>query len=148
MSIKSGIQVEILLISHQGERQLVAIFKRSQKKGGFWQPITGGHHLDETLVEACSREVLEEVGLNVAKERFKGPIHEFEFSDNGQDHKEYVFFCHLSLDEVDNIVLSDEHTDWKLCTFDEACAYFKWDNNVMAVKSLESGSYLTSDHSF
>ena len=41
--------------------------------------------------------------------------------------------------EVENIVdikLSDEHEEYKWCSYSEAKAYLKWEHNLIALKKL------------
>ena len=40
------------------------MLKRVLERGGFWQGVTGGLELNETIPEAAKRELLEETGLS------------------------------------------------------------------------------------
>lgn len=41
----------------------ILVLKRNSRKGGFWQTITGGIHVGESLEQAAEREVFEETGM-------------------------------------------------------------------------------------
>lgn len=55
--------VQVLLRTLEGEYLLL---KRTERDGGFWQPVTGLIEFGESPVEAALREVREETGLDLA----------------------------------------------------------------------------------
>ncbi|MFO1444112.1 NUDIX domain-containing protein [Bacillus sp. Bva_UNVM-123] len=39
------------------------LLKRSQKRGGFWQPVSGGVEKFEPPIQSVKREIFEETGI-------------------------------------------------------------------------------------
>lgn len=89
----------------------ILMLKRSARKGGFWQNVTGGVHPGESPLKAAVREVGEETGLSRNKIRpFWVPSGGYSFVGNdGYRLYEYVFGCEIS--NPTKIQISDEHED-------------------------------------
>lgn len=130
---KSGLQVEIVFfVDKSGDMQFL-LLKRAKAKGGFWQPLTGGHHMRESVEEACRREALEEIGIEINVHKLIGPVHEFSFRDNNKDYIEKAYGYQLSLEEIENIKISDEHVEFGFFSLEEAVELLKWPENKKAV---------------
>jgi len=96
-----------------GEIQYLLLERR---KGGFWQPVTGGLEEGETKVEALEREVLEETGIKNIVGIIEN-VHYFEYSDScfikGYHFiKEYVFGVEIHPDEK-IVIDGKEHSQFK-----------------------------------
>ncbi|HOB29850.1 MAG TPA: NUDIX pyrophosphatase [Bacillota bacterium] len=115
----------------------VLILKRTPNRSGYWQPVCGGVDSGEELIEAALREVVEETGIENIKS-----IIDLEYTFTYKESKNGVLmhmqdFCFAV--EVENIVdikLSDEHEEYKWCSYSEAKAYLKWEHNLIALKKL------------
>ncbi|HPZ77857.1 MAG TPA: NUDIX pyrophosphatase [Bacillota bacterium] len=115
----------------------VLILKRTPNRSGYWQPVCGGVDSGEELIEAALREVVEETGIENVKS-----IIDLEYTFTYKESKNGVLmhmqdFCFAV--EVENIVdikLSDEHEEYKWCSYSEAKAYLKWEHNLIALKKL------------
>lgn len=84
-------QVEIIVFKIIDNKVLFLLLKRNEQKGGFWQPITGGVHEGEDLIQAVSRELEEETGITKYLRLIEN-VHYFEFYANELGMlKEYVF---------------------------------------------------------
>lgn len=95
--------IKVNAIIRYGNKILVV--KRSKKDGGFWQTVTGTVEGGETLIETVKREVKEEAGLDVVVN--ENPFYFFIWEDGKT--VEAVFECFT---QKDNVVLSDEHTEY------------------------------------
>jgi len=129
-------QVEIIVFKIIDKEILFLLLKRTEPRGGFWQPITGGVHEGEGLIQAANRELQEETGISQYL-RIIDKVHyfEFELKDYGR-LKEYVFGVEVASDV--NVNLSPEHTDMKWCSLDEAMSLLKYESNKTGFKKLYS----------
>ena len=114
------------------------VLKRIPKKGGFWQPVTGGWESeDASMREGLLREVREET--DVTQEdilRIVDHVHYFELDNHptrgfGLKTKEYVFGIEVRPDTAITITLNvcPEHEEVRWVRFDEALHLLKWQNN-------------------
>ena len=106
-------QVAVYCMFHEGGRNFFTLVKRSEKRGGFWQPVTGGEEdFDEgNILKTVAREVKEELGIKIKQERIQEIPYSFRFIDKGGiEHLERCFGILLSPKTKDSIRLSNEHT--------------------------------------
>ncbi len=122
------------------------LLKRTEEKGGFWQPPSGGVESgDESILEAAYREVYEEISI-LKKDViyvFEN-VHSFSIDKHyltGESIptiKEYVYAFEvnpqatISLDA--NVYV--EHTEYKWVSYEEAMEMLKWDNNKEGFRIL------------
>jgi len=131
---KRKIQVEIIVFKWIDDQPLFLLAKRSEKKGGFWQPITGGVEKGEEILDAAKRELFEETQITDYIQILQD-VHYFEFNSDAGDHlKEYVFGFEVAADT--EAKLSHEHTEMKWCNLQQALDLLKHDNNKIAFKKL------------
>lgn len=115
----------------------VLILKRTPERSGYWQPVCGGVENEEELITAVSREVYEETGI-----RKINLILDLEYTFTYNETKNGVLmemqdFCFaIEIDNVSDIKLSDEHEDYKWCSYTEAKGYLKWEHNLIALEKL------------
>lgn len=101
--LKRKVQVAILC---NGE---ILLLKLSNKRGGFWQNVTGGVDEGESFFEAATRELKEETEL---QGQMNETNIELYFKDRfGYDIVEKVFY--VILPEKKMPQLSHEHEDFK-----------------------------------
>ena len=128
------IQIEAILFKRTDGKIQYLLLKTIPRRGGFWQPITGGLEEGETKREALKREIREETGMtNIIKIIENVHYHEFL-----APHlvKEYVFGVEVSSNE--KVVLDGkEHSEFKWCSFQEALRLMKWKGNKDALKKLD-----------
>lgn len=107
------------------------ILKRTEHRGGFWQPVTGGVEDGESLHDCVFREVQEETGItNIKKITNLNQMYQFKVIDSvwkGVWLTEFAFV--VELEKKITPQLSDEHTEFKWVSLDEALSHFKWENN-------------------
>lgn len=127
------IQVQGILFRRINREIQYLLLKRTPKKEGFWQPVTGGLEEGETKVEALKREVWEETGI----ENVVGIIENVDYFEYSDAHfiKEYVFG--VEVDPNERIAIDGkEHSQFKWCSFQEALKLLKWDENKKALSRL------------
>jgi dATP pyrophosphohydrolase len=128
------------LIANQGP--LYCIFKRNPETGGYWQGIAGGGEQGETPLDAAKREAHEEANISpnnaymqldslvtIPVEKVCG----FLWGSDILVIPEYSFGVKL-LDE--NIILSNEHTEYKWVGYKTAYEMLHWDSNKNALWEL------------
>ena len=133
-------QIECLVFRKNPEGKYeFLLLKRNKKKGGFWQPVTGGIETeDKSKKERVIQEIFEETGITKDKIlRIIEDIHYFEFSDPDPT-EEYVFAAEVNNDVKVNINqnIYPEHDEYKWLPYDEAEKLLIWDNNKTALEKL------------
>jgi len=116
------------------------IFYRKKEK--FYQGLSGGVENNEDLIDTVKREVYEEIKIKVNNIMKLDTISsipgisvnkEFNYQNNIYVVYEYAFgIC------IDNekIKLSEEHTEYRWVSFDEAMNLLKYDSNKTALFEL------------
>lgn len=115
----------------------VLILKRTPERSGYWQPVSGGVENKEELRDTVIREVFEETGIvNVDDIIDLNYTFEYEEPKNGElmEMKDYCFA--VKIKNIVDIKLSNEHEEYKWCSYDEAKKYLKWKHNLVALEKL------------
>lgn len=130
-------QVEVIVFKIIHGQPVFLLLKRHPDRGGFWQPVTGGVEAGEDLKEAALREMEEETGIRDTV-RVMENIHYFEFEANGGHGwtKEYVYGVQVQVGI--EALISDEHTEMKWCTLEEACELLKYESNREGLRKIAS----------
>ncbi len=128
------------LIANQGP--LYCIFKRNPETGGYWQGIAGGGEQGETPLDAAKREAHEEANISpnnaymqldllatIPVENVCG----FIWGSGTLVIPEHTFGVEL-FDE--NIILTNEHTEYKWADYKNAYEMLRWDSNRNALWEL------------
>lgn len=128
-------EVEAILFKLNNGTPLFLLLKRALDRGGFWQPVTGGINPGEEIKNALVREINEETGVKDFI-RIIDNVYYFEFDGGNGFMKEYVFGVEISPDQ--NIQISEEHTERRWCSLEEAIELLKWDSNKEGFRRLYS----------
>jgi dATP pyrophosphohydrolase len=134
VGIRTNVQVFVLCKTHSFE---VLILERTPERSGYWQPVCGGADDGEQLVEAVLRKVREETGIEHVKS-----IIDLKYSFTYKETKNGVLmdmqdFCFaVEVEDILDIRLSDEHEQYKWCSYTEAKEYLKWEHNLIALERL------------
>lgn len=115
----------------------ILILKRIPERGGYWQPVCGGVESRENLIETVIREVFEETGISNIKS-----ILDLDYTFIYREIKEgelmemqdYCFT--VEINNITNIKLSDEHEEYKWCSYNQAKEILKWEHNLIALEKL------------
>ncbi len=111
----------------------ILVLKRNEKKGGFWQAVTGGVHSGEDYLAAAKREVAEETGIKDS-EVFQTELSYSFTGDDGHELAEYVFGCEIK--EPSRVKLSEEHTALEWLSPEEAKNRMKYGDNRRAIDAV------------
>lgn len=120
-------QINCIVFKPEGSGYRFLVLKRTQEGGGFWQPITGGVKEGEDQLTALKRELMEETGV-VQYRQIINLKYSFSFSlpRYGQ-LTENVYAMEVKPDV--EIIISDEHDEYRWAKFEEALALIKYDSN-------------------
>ncbi len=112
------------------------VLQRNERKGGFWQTITGGINFKGSLQENVLREIGEELNLNSLniENLIKTDYSFYYVGGEGYELNEYVFGYELFDDQIK---LSDEHVDYSFLEKDSAVEKVKWDGNKEAIRQVD-----------
>ena len=115
----------------------VLILKRTPERSGYWQPVCGGVENGEELKRTVIREVFEETGIIDIKS-----IQDLNYTFTYREEKKGELmnmqdFCFaVEINNITDIELSDEHEEYKWCSYIEAKEYLKWEHNLIALEKL------------
>ncbi|MBI2845064.1 MAG: NUDIX pyrophosphatase [Chloroflexi bacterium] len=120
------------------------LLKRSPRRDGFWQGVSGAVETRESLAEAASRELQEETGflpsrLEEIHYSYSFPVSDQwreAFSAGTEEIVEHVFVAFLG--SKVQPVLSAEHEAGRWCRFDEALQLLLWEDNKEALKQVDA----------
>lgn len=127
------IKIEIIVYREMNNVLSFLLLKRSPTDGSFWQPVTGTLQINESIIGCLSRELKEETGLI---EIFLEPkfIYSFAWIREEETILELVYTVKI---RNDSIVLSNEHTDCRWCTYSQAVRLLKHKENRIAFSHLK-----------
>lgn len=129
-------QVNVVPFIREGQNIKYLTLQRNERKGGFWQTITGGIHIVGSLHDNVLREIKEELNLlNTETKKLFETDYSFHYiGGEGYELNEYVFGYEL---ENERIVLSDEHVDFAFLSIEEATERVKWEGNKEAIRQVD-----------
>lgn len=110
--MRTNNQVAIYCAFKEKGRLFYILLKRNKKRGGFWQPITGGEEDFDRgdLTKTVIREVKEEIGVDISRKQVVKIPYSFKFiCKKGVERTENCFGVILSLKQKRHISLSKEH---------------------------------------
>lgn len=124
-------KVQVVVFMNDKDRNYVLLLQTNQRRGKFWQNITGGVDNGESFVDAAKRELKEETGIE--SDVFETSL-TFNFHDQwGKDVSEKVFWTNSPTNSVS--ISSDEHLDYKWIEVDDVLKdSYKYPTNYEAFK--------------
>jgi len=136
-NFKLPIKFEAILYSKKNNLFKFLLIKRIPKDGGFWQPVTGTLESNESFFDCMYREIEEEI--NIKKDQIISVtemIYEFTWLKNKNINiTEYVFGVEIPSNL--KIILSDEHNDYKWCSYYESLELMEKENNKKAFAAFK-----------
>ena len=137
--MKLPLQVDVIVFHKFEDGYKYLMMRRTDERGGFWQPVTGGVENGESVEQAAKREVFEETGYTSEEIiRFIDLDYNFQFKLKNKDWwiTEYVFAVEVSHKKFKR--LEKEHSKVIWCSFDESLEYLKWDTNIETLTKLKN----------
>ncbi len=109
---------------------LFLMLKRTEDRGGFWTTVNGTLETHENVKECQIRELFEETQIKDVL--VWGPeLHRFSF-----DYKDTIMTVLVFSAEVEpgqEVVINEEHTEYKWLSFDQALEQLKFDDDKKAL---------------
>ena|SRR5437773_8266400 len=130
------IEVHICYIDKNEHKFLM--LKRSERSKiypGIWQMVTGKIDAGESTSDAVKRELAEETGLK-AENLFVVPkINSFYFPTSDKIVLSPVF---LAIVNSTDVTISDEHSEYKWVSYDEAIKIIYWPNQIESLTIIKN----------
>lgn len=119
-----------------------ALFKRVDN--GYWQAVAGGGEDQETPLEAARREAFEEAGLPTTAAFIQldtvEPVPVSEFKERllwSQDLYVIPQYCFGATCPGSTITLSEEHSQYRWVSYEQALRLIKYEGNKTALWELD-----------
>lgn len=126
--------VEVFLFRRSESEMLeYLLLRRTNDRGGFWQPVTGKVEGMETLEQAAVREVREETGITLV-DQIIPTGYSFNFSDSRGINTEFVFGGRIDLGI--EAKLSHEHDSKIWANRERAIEMLRWPENREGLNKL------------
>ena len=130
------IKIELIVFTRVTGILRFLLLKRSPEDGDFWQPMTGTLEINETIPQCRIRELHEETGIDEVVS-ITDEIYRFSWQKKDYTVVEMVYGVEVSHQDV---TLSQEHTEYRWCNFDETMQVLEKENNKKAF--LKAGNFL------
>jgi len=123
------IKIELIVFTKHAGKTEYLVLKRTEKEGGFWQPVTGTLEIDESIKECLARELREETGIDSIV-KVTDEVYRFSWEKNNYTVVELVYGVEITLEKI--ALNPNEHSEYKWCDFDEAVKLLGRENNRKA----------------
>jgi len=121
----------------KGDSREYLMLLRRPEKGGFWQPVTGGFEEGETIDDCLLRELSEEIALTPKKVTPLLEVRQFYDKYKGTPWAITECMFGVELTQEMKITLSDEHSEYRWCTLNEAIGLMKYEGNKNSLRLLD-----------
>ena len=133
--------VQVWLFRRQAAQREYLVLRRTDARGGFWQPVTGRVEPGETLASAARREVLEETGqatepvaLGLAETSLMDATWFAPAAAGPVFNREHAFAAQVETDAVQ--LQADEHDACAWLPFEAALPRLYWGSHRRALRHL------------
>jgi dATP pyrophosphohydrolase len=126
------------------------LLKRTPALGGFWQGVTGGVEVGETLAQAARREVVEETGYRrfirflPLDYRYSYPLDRPQwghlYAPEVETIAEECFGAEVGLDQGEPVLDPSEHTQYRWLQVQQALTLLVWPENQDALRRFADTS--------
>ncbi|KLV09793.1 NUDIX pyrophosphatase [Photobacterium ganghwense] len=129
---------QVLVLPYQMTDNVPRFLIALRSDNGVWQAISGGGEDSESLVEAAKRELAEEtklVGSNWQQLDSMCMLPKVFYSghENWAGHQYVIPEYSFSVQVTSEPQLSNEHTEYRWCSYQEANKLLKYDSNRIAL---------------
>jgi len=128
----------VFIFRKRNDKYEYALLKR--KDDGIWQGVAGGGEENETYEDAANREIFEETKLISKSKLYKlttlSYIEASIFKQNWDDSIIVVPMYYYAINIDDNIIISNEHTQYKWADYEKAINCLYWHDNKVALYEL------------
>jgi dATP pyrophosphohydrolase len=137
--MRAPFQILVIPFRHAAAGPEFAVLRRSD--ADCWQFVAGGGDDGETPIQAAQRENREEIGITgrfIPLDSVASiPKNSFPVAESWGDQV-FVIPEHCFAVDAGNstIALSDEHTDYRWLSYEQASSLLKWDSNRTALWEL------------
>jgi 8-oxo-dGTP pyrophosphatase MutT (NUDIX family) len=129
-----GVNVAVIRKTDDGWQFLILQRAETESYGGFWGFMTGGKRDDETVAQVVVRELNEETGLK--PKSMWATEYLVQFYEPEYDSIWILPLIVAVVDENENVVLSNENSDFKWLDANNAKHLVSWKNLVDSVDNL------------
>jgi dATP pyrophosphohydrolase len=118
------------------DKKKYLLLKRALHKiyGGTWQMITATCENNESTPQTAIRELYEETRLKPVKLFAVPHVNTFYFDINDSICLSPVF---LAIVDSDTVIISEEHTDYKWVSYDEAIELINWPDQIQSLEIIK-----------
>lgn len=129
-------KIQVWIFSPDSRRFL--LLHTNERRGAFWQPVTGGVEPGEAAPEAAIREAREETGIAFSSKDLLDLDRSFDFESRGYRFREHGFA--LEAPSLDAPVVLDphEHDSYRWVSAEEAFKLLRHPSNAEMLKALLS----------
>jgi len=131
MKNKLSTIVQIIIYKMNGDELVFLLLKRNKDKGGFWTAVNGTLEQDESIEECRVRELFEETQIKKVL-NWSHQIYKFNFEYRERIMTVLVFSAQVDKDQ--EIIINEEHTEYKWLNFTEALELLKFDDDKKALQ--------------
>ncbi len=134
MSKNLPVIVQSIVYRKRGGDFEVLLLKRTEERGGFWNAVNGTLERDESVAECRTRELSEETGIRDVLQ-WSDELNRFSFQHQGSPFVVVVYAAEVATDQL--VVINEEHTEYRLVSFDEALQMMKFDDDKNGLRILQ-----------
>jgi len=134
-------KILVWIFSVFGSEPAFLTLKTIEKRGGYWQPVTGSVDPGETFEQAALREVYEETRFEqLSQGEWIDLNYIFEYETVTDKISEKCFGLKLKFKSISDLpdpkLEPKEHTDFEWVSFEEAIHRIKYESNKEALGKL------------
>ena len=132
-------KVQVWIFNRGADKGLVKVLllQTNQKRGEFWQPVTGKVEEGENLVEAALREAIEETGFKLDAESHHPRSLDYDFEFDGKYGRAHEHGFYIEVPETWEPVLDPkEHQAFEWTTVSEGMKRLTFDTNQKGLANL------------